>query len=160
MADDHATGSDHQVIEGEMVSDGLEEPDQERVVGWNLAAITQEDLNAAEKLCREVAKERAHRNAGGTEAEVQQEAAWCQEAMSSFVNATAKKLRICARSKRWWDADIKDWRKSVRKENRRHNLRATARAKAILPRSIWQSNITLWIEYLKYIRGAEVWRAA
>jgi len=97
MADDHATGSDHQVIENEMISDGLEEPDHERVVAWNLAAITLEDLNAAEKLCREVAKERAHHNAGGTEGEVQQEATWCQEAMSSFVNATAKKLRICAR---------------------------------------------------------------
>jgi hypothetical protein len=36
-----------------------------------------------------------------TEAEVEQEAAGCQEAMSSVLDATAKKIRICSNSKRW-----------------------------------------------------------
>jgi len=35
LADDHATGSDHEVIEWEAVVDRQEEADHEWVVGWN-----------------------------------------------------------------------------------------------------------------------------
>jgi len=68
--------------------------------------MTEKDLEAAEKLWREFAKERAHLDAECTEDEVEHEAAWCQEAMSSVVNATAKKIRICARSMGRWNAEI------------------------------------------------------
>jgi len=108
LADDHATGSDHEAIEWEVGVDRQEEADHERVVGWNLAAMMEEDGEAAEKLWMELAKERTQLDAECTEVEVEQEAAWCQETMSSVLDATAKKIRICARSKRWWDADIKE----------------------------------------------------
>jgi len=94
LADGHPTGSDHEVIEWEVGVDSQEEADHERVVGWNLAAMTEQDLEAAEKLWIELAKERAHQGAECTEDEVEQEAAWCQEAISSFLNATAKMIRI------------------------------------------------------------------
>jgi len=58
LANDHATGSDHEVIEWEVGVDRQEEADHERVVGWNLAAMTDEDAEAAEKLWMELAKER------------------------------------------------------------------------------------------------------
>jgi len=73
-------------------------------------------LEAVEKLWMELAKERAHLSTECTEDEVEQEAAWCQEAMSSVLNSTAKKIRICAKSKRWWNADIKERRKAVARE--------------------------------------------
>jgi hypothetical protein len=113
LADDHATGSDREVIEWEVEADRQEEADHKRVVGWNLAAMTEEELEAAEELWRELAKERAHLDAECTADEVEHEAAWCQEAMCSVFNATAKMIRICARSKRWWHADIKERRKAV-----------------------------------------------
>jgi hypothetical protein len=160
LADDHATGSDHEVIEWEVEADGQEEADHERVVGWNLAGMTEEDLEAAEELWRELAKERAHLGAECTADEVEHEAAWCQEAMSSVLNATAKKIRICARSKRWWNADIKERRKAVGREKRRRNSGEAARAKAKLQKSIRQSKSKMWSEYLQNLRGAEVWRAA
>ena len=50
LADDHATGSDHEVIEWEVEAERWEEADHERVVGWNLAAMTEKDLETAEKL--------------------------------------------------------------------------------------------------------------
>ena len=53
LADDHATGSDHEVIKWELEVDRQEEADHKRVVGWNLAAMTEPDLEAAEKLWRE-----------------------------------------------------------------------------------------------------------
>jgi hypothetical protein len=87
---------------------GQEEADHERVVGWNLAAMTEEDLEPAEKLWRELAKERAHLSAEGAADLVEHEAAWCQEAISSVLKASAKRIRICSRSKRWRNADIKE----------------------------------------------------
>jgi len=101
LADDHATRSDHEVIDKEVDADGQEEADHKRAVGWNLDALTAKDLEPAEKLWRELAKERAHLDAECTEDEVEHETAWCQEAMSSVLNATAKQIGICARSDRW-----------------------------------------------------------
>jgi len=95
LADDHATGSDHEVVEWEVEADRHEEADHERVVGWDLAAMKEEDSEAAEKLWANLAKERAHLDAECTEDEVEQEATWSQEVMSSVLIATAKKVRIC-----------------------------------------------------------------
>jgi hypothetical protein len=77
-------------------ADRQEETDHERVVGWNLAAMMQKDLETAENLWMDSAKKRAQQDAQCTEDEVEQEAAWWQEAMTSVLNATAKKIRICA----------------------------------------------------------------
>jgi hypothetical protein len=59
LPDDHATGSDHEAIEWEVGVNRQEEEDHERVVGWNLAATTEKDMEAAEKLWMELARERA-----------------------------------------------------------------------------------------------------
>jgi len=135
--DDHATGSDHEVIEWEVEVDRQEEAGHERVVGWNLAAMTEEDAKAAEKLWMELAKERAHLDAECTADEVEQEAAWSQEAMGNVLDATAKKIRICAKSKRWWNADIRERRKAVgREKRRRRNSEEAAKAKAEFQKSI------------------------
>jgi len=160
LADDHPTGSHHEVIEWEVEADWQEEADHERVVGWNLAAMTEKDVEAAVKLWRDIAKERAHLDAECTEDEVEEEAAWCQEAMCNVLNATAKRTGICARSKRWWNADIKERRKVVGREKRRLNSEEAARAKAKLQKSIRQSKSKIWSDYLQNLRGAEVWRGA
>jgi len=92
---------------------------------------------------------------------VEQEAAWCQEAMSSVLDATANKIRICARSKRWWNADIKERRRTVgRERRRRRHSEEAARAKAELQKLIRHSKSRMWGEYLQNLRGAEVWRVA
>jgi len=78
LADDnHPTGSDHEVIEWEVEVDRQEEAGHERVVGWNLAAMTEEDAKAAEKLWMELAKGGAHLEAECKADEVEQEAARC-----------------------------------------------------------------------------------
>ena len=100
LADDHATGSDHEVIEWEVGVDSQEEGDHERVLGWNLAAMTEKDAEAAEKQWIELAKERAQLYAECTENEVEQEASWCQEAMSCVLDAKAKKIRMYRTSMR------------------------------------------------------------
>jgi hypothetical protein len=160
LADDHTMGSDHKVKEWEVEADRQVEADHERVVGWNLAAMKEEDAEAAEKLWTELAQERAHLDAECTADEVEQEAAWCQEAMGSILDATAKKIRFCARSKRWWNADIKKRRQAVgRGKRRRRNSEEAARVKPELQKLIRQSKRKICSEYLQNQRGAEVWRA-
>jgi len=44
--------------------------------------------------------------------------------------------------------------------SRRRRLAATAQAGAELPKSIWRAKDRTWNDYLKILRGVEVWRAA
>jgi len=123
--------------------------------------MTEEDTEAAEELWTELAQERAHLDAECTADKVEQEAAWCQEAMGNVLDTTAKIIRICARSQQVWNADIKK-RKTVvgREKGRRRTSEEAPRAKAELKKSIRQSKRKMWSEYLQNLRGAEVWRAA
>jgi len=70
--------------------------------------MTEGDAKAAEKLWMELAKERAHLDAECAADEVQQQAAWCQEAMGNVLNSMAMKIRICAKWKRWWNPDMRE----------------------------------------------------
>jgi len=138
-----------------------EEAGHDSVVGLNLAAMMEEDAKAAEKLSMEQVKERAHLHAECTADEVEQEAAWCQEAIGNIPNAMTMKIMICAKSKMWWNANIRERRMMVGRENRRRqNSDEAARAEAELHKSIWQSKRTMWSEYIHNVKGAEVWRAA
>ena len=123
-----------------MVVDRQEEAGHERVVGWNSGAMTEKDAKPVENLLMESAKERAQIDAKCTEDEVEQQAAWCQEAISSVHDAMAKKNSICASSKRCWNADIKEQRRRVgRERTNRQNSEDAAQAKAELRKSIRQS---------------------
>jgi len=111
--------------------------------------MTEKDAEAAEKLWMELAKERAQLDVECTEDEVEQEAAWGQEATSSVLNATAKTIRICARSKRWRNADIQQRRRTVGRERRtRRNSEEAARANAVVQKLIRQSKRKIEGDYL------------
>jgi len=123
--------------------------------------MTEEDAKAVEKLWMELAKEIAHLDAECTADDTEQEAAWCQEAMRNVHNATAKMVKICAKSMSWWNADIRARRMAVGREKcRRRHLEEAAKAKAEFQKSIRQCKRKMWSEYLQNLRGAEVWRAA
>jgi len=81
--------------------------------------MTEKDAEAALKLWMEQTKKRAQLDAKCTEDEVEQEAAWGHDAMISVLDATANKIRICARLERWWNANIKEKRRTVGREKRR-----------------------------------------
>ena len=70
--------------------------------------MKKKDNEAAEKLWMEEWKERVQLNAECTEHKVKQEAAWRQKTWSSVPDATIYRIKICASSKRWWNADIKE----------------------------------------------------
>jgi hypothetical protein len=61
---------------------------------------------------------------------VQREAEWCEEVLSKVLDAKAKKIRICARSKRWWNGEMKERRSALGREKRRgRRSEAAARVK-------------------------------
>ena len=157
----HVTGSDHEIIEGEVDMEKQEEAEGTQIVGWNLAAMSQEDEEQAEKLWKERARGRAYLGEESMGDEVESEAEWCQEALSKVLNATAKKIRKCACSKRWWNGEIKEKRSQLgREKRRRRRSEATAQAKAELQKSIQREKGRMWNDYLRNLRGTEVWRAA
>jgi len=90
----YATGSDQEIIDWELNMEQQQEAGGTQVVGWNLAAMSQEDVEVAEKLWREWAKERAHLGAESRGDKIGREAEWCQEAQSEVLDATAKKITI------------------------------------------------------------------
>jgi macrodomain Ter protein organizer (MatP/YcbG family) len=153
----HATGSDHEVIEWEFNVDEQEEADHMQVIGWNLAAVSKEDEEAADKLRRELEIERAHLGEECTGDNVDRAAEWCQDALSQVLDAKAKKIGICARSKRWWNGEIKETRSALGREKRRgRRSEAAARAKAELQKSIRQSKSWMLNDYVHNHRGGEV----
>jgi hypothetical protein len=72
--------------------DKQEEADHMKVIGLNLAAMSKQDEEAAEKLWRELERERAHLDEECRGDDVVREAEWCQEALSTGLDAKAKKI--------------------------------------------------------------------
>jgi len=161
IANDHTTGSNHEVITREVKVDRQQEADHERVVAWIIAAMIEEDMESREKLWIKQVKERAHLHAEWTAGEVEQEAAWCKEAMGSILDTMAKRIRICAQSNRWWNVDMKKSRNLVvRVTQRRRNSEEATRAQAGLQKSIRQTKRQMWSKYLANLMGAELWKVA
>lgn len=80
------------LIELEVDADRQEEGDHDRVVGWNLTVMTEEDPEAGEQLWAELAKVEAHLDADCPDDMMEWEASWSQEPMSGMLIATAKKI--------------------------------------------------------------------
>lgn len=59
-----------------------------------------------ETLWREWAREWEYVGAENTGDDVESDAEWFQEVLSMVLDTTAKKTRIWARSKRWWNRKI------------------------------------------------------
>jgi len=105
-----ATSSDHKVIRSQFSVDMQDEADNVQVIGWNFAAMSKKDEEAAEQLWKELEGQRGHLDEECMWDEVEREAEWCQETRSKVLYANGKKLGICARSKRLWNGEIKQWR--------------------------------------------------
>jgi hypothetical protein len=102
----NAAESDHEIIEWQVDMKQLEEAEGRQVVGWNLAAKSQESEEQVDNLWKDKARGKAYLGGESTGDEVESEAEWCQESLSKVLDTTAKKIMICARSNRWCNGDI------------------------------------------------------
>jgi hypothetical protein len=123
--------------------------------------MSKEDEEASEILGRELERKRAHLGKECTGDDVERDAEWCQETLSKVLDAKAKKIRICTRSKRSWNGEIKETRSALgrlKRTGRRSEV--AARVKSELQKSIQQSKSRMWNDYGWNLRECEVWRVA
>jgi len=82
-------------------------------------------------------RQRARLDEECTGDEVEREAEWCQEPLSMVLDDKAKKIIICAQSKRWWNGQIDEWSSALgRVKSRGRRSEVAAHAKVELQRSI------------------------
>jgi len=135
-----------------------EEAGGTQVIGWDLAAMSQEDMEVNEELWRKRAKERAHLGAKSMQDEVESEADSCQEALSKVLEAPAKHITACAPSKRSWNGEIQEKRSQLGRKLRRWRWSAeTADGNIGLQHSVRRAQRKMRNDCLKTLRGAEVW---
>ena len=131
------------------------------IIRWNLASLSKEEKEAAENPWRELERERAQLGKKCMGDNVEREAESCQETLSKVLDAKAKKIRICTRSKRWWNSEIKESRSALGRGKRRgRRSEAAARAKAELQKSIRESKSWMGYDYVQNLKGGEVWRVS
>lgn len=82
---------------------------------------------------RERPRGRVYLGVKSTGDDVESEANWCQQALGKGVDATARKIRISVRSKRWWNGEINERRCHLGREQRmRFKSAVTVQAQAEL----------------------------
>ena len=80
-----------------------------------------------------------------------------------MLNKETKKITICARSKRWWNEDIRMCRKKVGRAERKRKRReegwrqALRIVKRYLKEAIRKAKRKTWTEFLEAAAGKEVW---
>ena len=132
-----------------------------QVIKWYLAAMSKEDKEAAEELWWVLERDRAHLGEECIGDDVYREPECCQETPSKVLDAKAKKIRLCARSKMWWNGEIKARRSALGRQKRSgRRSDAAARAKAELQKTIRLSKSRMWDDYVQNLRVGKVRRAA
>jgi hypothetical protein len=96
----NTTCSYHEVIVWQLTIGKTEEADPKQVIAWNMAVMSKEDEEAAEKLAKSLDGQRAHRMEVCTGGDVEQQAERGHNTLSQVLDGKAKKIRICALSKR------------------------------------------------------------
>jgi hypothetical protein len=157
----HAIGSDPEIIDWVIDVEQQQYAGGTEVVGWNLAAMSQEDNMQTDSLWREQAGGSASLGVESTGNDIESEAELCHKARLKVLDATANKISICITSKRWCNGDIELRRCQLgRVISRWRRSAGTAQTKAKLPNSIRRATDRMWNDDLTNLSGAEVWRGA
>jgi hypothetical protein len=75
------------------------------VMGWQIRALIEdgEALEAVEKTWSELSRGRLDLMDECSIGDVNREAEWIEEALTKVLGEHAKLIKLCARSKRWWN---------------------------------------------------------
>jgi hypothetical protein len=159
-----STGSDHEVIEWEYELGDSLSPGGREVRGWRVSDIThsEEEGKAAATEWKAETQGRPVLSDESEEEEVEEEAEWIQGALARVLDNHCKKIKVCAKSKRWWRESIDEKRRLLGIiRGRRQSGRATAKevreARRALREDIRQAKRTTWEEFLHAASGNNVW---
>ena len=103
------TTSDHLVIWASWESPEDEDSPQEATVtGWQIGTLM-EDIEALEAVGRswtKLSNTRPRLTDSCSLGDVENEAEWVEESLTEVLNTHTRKIRLCARSKRWWSPQV------------------------------------------------------
>jgi hypothetical protein len=168
--DKEVTNSDHALITWELaVGPGARNEQRatsKAVTGWKIEEMGEEEHAAAKAEWQTRASGRPLINPYATLAEIEAEAVWLSQTLCDVLTLHAKPKRVCARSRRWWTAEISEKRRILGSLKRmRRNNRASVTAQEIkearreLRRIIRKAKRDCWQAFLQDAQGEQVWQA-
>jgi len=127
IATDLATTLDHAIVCAHLRWDKGEGVKVSRkVTGWDINGLKSEEekenYEKAQKYWRDKSLKRPVLNEESSGEELQKEAEWIQWNFAYHLNRCCKKVKVCARSKRWWNEEIAENRRilgSLKRARRR-----------------------------------------
>ena len=122
---DYSTQSDHELISFDIENldnkIGSMGPSSE-VTGWAIKEINDDQERAAKIMWNQLSGQRPLVNEGSNYLDLDGEAQWISDTFTTVLDQHFRKLRVCARSKRWWSQDISESRsrfKAIRRQFQR-----------------------------------------
>jgi len=109
ISTDLATTSDHAVVRAQLRWDEGERAKVSRkITGWDIDGLKKENKNyeKAQKQWEEKSLLRPVLDENSSGDELQKEAEWIQEIFVNHLNRCCEKIKVCMRSKRWWNQEI------------------------------------------------------
>ena len=176
VAAGHASGSDHEVLQWEILGDAsLEDVSSAATTGWDISGWDpreKEEKEAEAARGKRIQAQECYRRGvqdspllgdGSTVEEVDIAAAVLRKAMVGTLDQHARKKRWCSRSKRWWTPELRDLRKTLGKARRGWRVAGISRVQAArreLRRAIRTAKRDCWNRFLQEGKGDDVWTAA
>jgi hypothetical protein len=164
LGPDEDTGSDHKAIEWTFDSGQTEINRNKDVKGWNISnlLLDKPTNDQAREVWGKIAARRPILTDESPVAQLEEEAEWIQDLAVKVLDQFCKKIRACARSKRWWNESIEQRRKALGRAKRRrrsgHIAKAEVKvARRELRREIRQARRRTWEEFLEAAAGTNVW---
>ena len=171
---EEGTGSDHALIEWRWEDDAVRGNQEWKFRGWALKRKLDEEKEAKKRGERVVTledkwremtqyEERATLSDFSTKDDVRGEIDWIQGSLVKLLNKETKRITICARSKRWWNEEIRAARQMVARAKRkrkrqeegwRQDLKSTRKN---LRCAIRKAKRKTWTEFLEAAADKEVW---
>jgi hypothetical protein len=160
----HATLSDHEAIW--WVVDTGRQTDEPNLItrGWAVSEWLEnkDRLEAAEKEWHSRCSGRPVLDTSSTPDDIQNEAEWIWEQLTEMLNKYARKIKIMARSKRWWGPEIKAVHQQYGRvcRDRQRGMATLAEERAAqrtYKRLQCKQKRCCWVTFLDNANGDEVW---
>jgi len=166
---DLATTSDHKIVCAQIRWDEGEGAKVSRkITGWDIDGLKSKEKEEIYKKAQNEWKDKSSKrpvlNENSSGDDLQMEAEWIQRNFVNHLNRWCKKIKVCARSKRWWTAEISENRKILglikRARKKGEALQQQVKKqRSTLRKMIRQSKTETWRKFLTSATRDQVWQA-
>jgi hypothetical protein len=158
------TGSDHRLVVWETKQNSNENLARVRdQIRWDITSMTNDEKDGARLLWLQIGENRPTLTNMSFCEVIESEAIWIQETLTYILNQKARRVRICARSKRWWNETIEAKRKAVGRAKRtRYQNGGADRLRAVrkdLKTEIRKAKRKTWQDFLTNAKRDERWNS-